>query len=182
MKSILILILTSLLTSIDYSNANNKDNFIGVWSLSISATEASNMEVCHRFIFKLSEEGKGHLSIELSLPNDPNNFDLFIARIPFDYEIIEDESNEYTRQIEVQYDNVTFNQLQNNRRKQYAFPVAFADYVKELERNLSKLKASYLLNLDGHDHLVIEGFSLVKNSTFANFKRGGGVASCNDLK
>ncbi len=179
MKSILILIFISLLTSVN----DTKDNFIGVWSMSMSTTEASNMEVCHRFILNLSKEGKGNLSIELSLPNEPNNHDLFLSRIPFDYKIIEENSNEYTREIEVQYlDEVVFNHIQNDRRNKHAIPRAFMNYINELEEKLSELETSYQLSLDGQNYLVIQGFSLVENSSFSNFKKGGRIESCNDLK
>ena len=179
MKSILILIFISLLTSVN----DTKDNFIGVWSMSMSTTEASNMEVCHRFTFSLSKEGKGNLRIELSLPNESNNQDLFLSLIPFDYKIVEENSNEYTREIEVQYlDKVEFNHIQNNRRNKHAISTVFMNYINELEQKLSGLEASYQLSLDGQNYLVIQGFSLVENSSFTNFKKGGRIELCNDLK
>ena len=183
MKSMFILILASLLTSFNHSNDTINDNFLGQWTMSMSTTEASNMDVCHKFIFNLKGEGKGTLSVELSLINEPNNFDVFVARIPFDYTTTEERTNEYTGEIKVAYsDKVAFSHVKMNRENRQAIPGTFMDYVKQLEEELSDLNTAYQLSLDGRNFLVVQNFSLVKNTSFANFKRGGGVESCNDLK
>ena len=175
-----LVILLVLYAGVLRAQETSPGHFKGNWSAVEFSGFRSGQDICYRYMLKFAENGLGDLWLTIHFLSDDDRFDLdYRGMVPFTFTVTEADTNAHTPlAVEVSYETATFPFQEMPKYDSFHIQPEHLAYVEEIKRYFANRREVYPVFSEVGSRLVIQGFSLVDESSPIYFRQGHSTESC----
>ncbi len=154
----------------------------GVWQAVENLNAGSLQNICHFYTLNFSSEKAGNMSFEINFLSEDNKYaGHYYGVVIFTYEVTEVDTalNKLYMTMAFQEPRFMFQEAPKNSVR--PLPPDHLSYLEEFKQYLFNREEEYEITFEGSTSLVVEGFSLIKDSYYAYFQKGGMSSPCKNL-
>ncbi len=147
------------------------ESILGTWTNIDYPSQPSDLFLCNTYRLILQDEQSGYLSISITSKVEENNWMTYHGKAKFSYTSSKEEEMK-SISIAITYEPFEFEfEHRTIRTEKEAIPQNLRYYISEMEQHLSGSKKEYELIQHNKNNLEVKGFSVIQNTTYANFQR-----------